>query len=97
VVATHLGAVPEVIEHGRSGILCDSIADMPRAIAAAAMLDRAGVRASAVQRFSPGKMAAQFEATYEAAVRGERAPAGSRSGPGPGPSNRKAEPAGTGV
>jgi glycosyltransferase involved in cell wall biosynthesis len=73
VLATRHGAVPEVIEHGRSGIIVDNHLDMVDAIADADRLDPPEIRRYAEERFSSARMVADYVAAYESAV--ERAAA----------------------
>jgi glycosyltransferase involved in cell wall biosynthesis len=68
VVATRWGSVPEVVEHGRSGMIVDEIAEFPAAIEAAAALDRADVRRAAEQRFGPATMVEAYEQAFLEAV-----------------------------
>ncbi|MDX6594013.1 MAG: hypothetical protein QOJ13_3209 [Gaiellales bacterium] len=65
VLATRYGAVPEVIEHGRSGIIVDSPDQMPEALDAVIRLDPAECRRSADERFSASRMVADYVAAYE--------------------------------
>ena len=53
VVATRFGAVPEVIEQGRSGVIVDEFSELAAGVEQALSLDPAECRASAVERFSP--------------------------------------------
>ena len=64
VVATRQGAVPEVIEQGRSGIVVDSPEGLAEAVAQAVTLDPAECRASAIERFSPERMVDDYVAAY---------------------------------
>jgi glycosyltransferase involved in cell wall biosynthesis len=64
VVATRMGAVPEVIEQGRSGIIVDSPAELAEAVEQAITLDPAECRASAIERFSPERMVDDYVAAY---------------------------------
>jgi glycosyltransferase involved in cell wall biosynthesis len=64
VIATRWGAVPEVVEHGRSGLIVDHYLDMVDAIAAADRLDPAECRRYVEDRFSPQQMVADYEAAY---------------------------------
>jgi glycosyltransferase involved in cell wall biosynthesis len=64
VVATRQGAVPEVIEQGRSGIIVDSPAELAEAVKQAITLDPNECRASAVERFSPERMVDDYVAAY---------------------------------
>jgi glycosyltransferase involved in cell wall biosynthesis len=65
VVATRQGAVPEVIEQGRSGIIVDSPAELAEAVKQAVTLDPHECRASAIERFSPARMVDDYVAAYQ--------------------------------
>src|ERR687887_1090955 len=68
VIATGHGAVPEVIEHGRSGIIVDDYRIMAAAIEEADQLDPLELRRYAEERFSPERMVADYLDVYAAAV-----------------------------
>ena len=68
VIATRWGAVPEVIEHGQTGIVVDDWRHTADALEAADALDSAVLRAAVVERFSPERMVADYVAAYEAAL-----------------------------
>jgi glycosyltransferase involved in cell wall biosynthesis len=68
VIATRWGAVPEVIEHGRSGIIVDSYREMPAALEQADALDPHEIRRCAEERFAPERMVADYLAAYRAAI-----------------------------
>ena len=68
VIATRWGAVPEVIDHGRTGIIVDDWRDTADALPAADELDSAVMRQEVVDRFSPQRMVADYVAAYEAAL-----------------------------
>jgi glycosyltransferase involved in cell wall biosynthesis len=74
VIATRWGAVPEVIEDGRSGIIVDSYSEMPEALERADALDPLELRHYVEQEFSPERMVRDYLAAYEVAI----AAAGSR-------------------
>jgi len=65
VVATRQGAVPEVIEQGRSGIIVDSPAELAEAVKQVITLDTHECRASAIERFSPERMVDDYVAAYQ--------------------------------
>ncbi len=65
VVATRFGAVPEVIDHGRSGLIVDDVAEMVSAIEAADALDPLECRRYVEERFSAQRMVADYVAAYE--------------------------------
>jgi glycosyltransferase involved in cell wall biosynthesis len=68
VIATRHGAVPEVIEDGRSGIIVDSYRQMPAALEQADELDPMECRAYVEERFAPERMVGDYEAAYAAAL-----------------------------
>jgi glycosyltransferase involved in cell wall biosynthesis len=68
VVATRWGAVPEVIEDGRSGIIVDSYREMPEALERADELDPLELRRFAEEHFSPERMVSDYVAAYETAI-----------------------------
>ena len=68
VIATRWGAVPEVIDHGRTGIIVDDWRDTADALPAADELDSATMRQEVVERFSPERMVADYVAAYEAVL-----------------------------
>ncbi|MBD2327917.1 glycosyltransferase family 4 protein [Alkalinema sp. FACHB-956] len=65
VIAFRLGSTPEVIAHGTSGFLCDTLEDCVAAIPKAAELDRAGCRNHVIQHFSVQCMTDRYEAVYQ--------------------------------
>jgi glycosyltransferase involved in cell wall biosynthesis len=70
VIATRRGAVPEVIEHGRSGIVVDDYREMAAALEAADSLDPMECRRYVEERFSRDRMVADYLAAYERAIAG---------------------------
>lgn len=72
VIAFGRGSVPEVIEDGQTGFIARDVAEMASAIPRAFALDRAKIRARAVERFSSARMTVDYESLYEAMVRAAR-------------------------
>jgi glycosyltransferase involved in cell wall biosynthesis len=70
VIATRHGAVPEVIEHGRSGIVVDDYREMAAALAEADRLEPAECRRSVEEHFSAERMVADYLAAYESVLAG---------------------------
>ena len=70
VIATRWGAVPEVIEHGRTGLIVDDWSHMTAALEAADELDPADMRREVEQRFTPERMVADYVAAYESVLEG---------------------------
>ena len=68
VIATRWGAVPEVIEDGRTGIIVDDWRETAGALEAADALDPAVLRRSVEEHFTPERMVADYVAAYEAAI-----------------------------
>jgi glycosyltransferase involved in cell wall biosynthesis len=68
VIATRWGAVPEVIEDGRSGIIVDSYREMPEALERADELDPLELRRFAEEHFSPERMVSDYVSAYETAI-----------------------------
>jgi len=64
VIAWRNGSTPEVIEHGRSGFLVESITEAVAAVHDSADLPRAGVRAAFEQRFTAERMARDYLSLY---------------------------------
>ena len=65
VVGTARGSTPEIIDHGVTGFLGDSDADLLAGIRQVASLDRAACRQVAEQRFSTAVMASNYVNAYE--------------------------------
>jgi glycosyltransferase involved in cell wall biosynthesis len=68
VVATRRGAVPEVIEHGVSGIIVDDYRQMAAALEESDRLDPYAIRHYAETRFSPERMVADYERAYRETI-----------------------------
>ena len=81
VVAFPCGAAPEVIDHGVTGFLVDSIEAAVAAVEAATELDRREVRATFERRFSVERLAADYLRVYEALCGRRRAVATSEALP----------------
>jgi glycosyltransferase involved in cell wall biosynthesis len=72
VIATRWGAVPEVIEHGRSGIIVDHYRQMAAALDEADALDPLDIRRCAEERFAPERMVADYLDAYESVIASAR-------------------------
>ena len=68
VIATRWGAVPEVIEHGKSGIIVDDHMEMVDAIKEADRLDPLELRRYVEERFSAARMVRDYEDAYQAVI-----------------------------
>jgi glycosyltransferase involved in cell wall biosynthesis len=68
VIATRHGSVPEVIEHGRSGIIVDDYRIIPAALEEADRLDPHELRSAVEERFSPERMVAGYLGAFRDAI-----------------------------
>jgi glycosyltransferase involved in cell wall biosynthesis len=72
VIATRWGAVPEVIEHGRSGIIVDDYRIIPVALEEADKLDPYDIRRYVEQEFSADRMVIDYIAAYRTIIEQRR-------------------------
>jgi glycosyltransferase involved in cell wall biosynthesis len=68
VIATRHGAVPEVIEQERGGIVVDHWREIPEALERADAIDPIECRRYAEERFSPERMVAEYVRVYREAA-----------------------------
>jgi glycosyltransferase involved in cell wall biosynthesis len=68
VIATRHGAVPEVIEDGRTGIIVDEHAEMAAVLDRADEIDPLECRRYVEERFSKARMVTDYEAAYRKAL-----------------------------
>jgi glycosyltransferase involved in cell wall biosynthesis len=64
VIAFNRGSVPEVIEHGVTGFIVETVEEAVEATKRAATLDRARIRATFERRFTSEVMAMNYEGAY---------------------------------
>jgi glycosyltransferase involved in cell wall biosynthesis len=69
VVATARGCLPELIEHGRTGLLADDEAELADLVTAADKVEPAECRREAARRFTPAVMARRYVELYEEVAR----------------------------
>jgi glycosyltransferase involved in cell wall biosynthesis len=69
VIAWPHGSVPEIIEHGRTGYLVESIDDAVAAVDRIGQIDRTCCRRAFEERFDARTMARRYEAVYQGMVR----------------------------
>jgi glycosyltransferase involved in cell wall biosynthesis len=65
VIAMSLGSAPEVVAHGKSGFLCQSIEECVASIPKAVQLSRHDCREYVVKNFTAQRMTDGYEAVYE--------------------------------
>jgi glycosyltransferase involved in cell wall biosynthesis len=68
VIATRWGAVPEVIEHGRTGFIVDHYRDMAAAVEKIDEIDPLECRRYVEERFAPERMVADYLRAYRAVI-----------------------------
>ena len=64
LIAFRRGGVPEGIDHGRTGFLCDNADEMADEVGRLGTIDRAVVRAEAIRRFSDAAIVAEYARLY---------------------------------
>jgi glycosyltransferase involved in cell wall biosynthesis len=69
VIAYRSGALPEIVEHGVTGFLVDSVPEMAEAIRRVNTISRERCRRTAEQRFPRERMVARYFELYRAIVR----------------------------
>jgi glycosyltransferase involved in cell wall biosynthesis len=68
LIAFRRGGVPEGIDHGRTGFLCETVDDMTALVGRLPEIDRQEVRQEAERRFSDAAIVGAYEQLYERAV-----------------------------
>lgn len=68
VVALRRGALPEIVDHGRTGWLCDDVDELPAAIGRACEIDPHECRAAALSRYDVAAMVDGYERVYRRLV-----------------------------
>jgi glycosyltransferase involved in cell wall biosynthesis len=69
VIATRHGAVPEVMEEGRGGVVVDQWGQIPAALERADEIDPRECRRYAEEQFAPERMVGDYLRAYEAELR----------------------------
>jgi len=68
-IAFRRGAVPEIIEEGLNGFVCDGVEDALQAVARIGTLSRRRCRQAFEQRFTVGRMVKDYVALYQRVIR----------------------------
>lgn len=71
VVAFRIGALPEIVDHGRTGFVVENMAEMAEAMQAARELSREECRLAARERFSENRMLSRYMEVYECLARSD--------------------------
>ena len=72
VAATRLGAVPEIIEEGVTGVTAPTASELVTILPDCLKLDRARIRQEAERRFSASQMARDYLQVYQKIQRPSR-------------------------
>jgi glycosyltransferase involved in cell wall biosynthesis len=70
VVAMRLGSTPEVVAHGKTGYLCDTVEECVQAVKDISSIDRLACRDYVASHFSVTQMTNGYEAVYRKLVSG---------------------------
>jgi glycosyltransferase involved in cell wall biosynthesis len=65
VLAYRRGSIPEIVEHGVTGYICDTIGEMVQAVAGLALIDRTRCREVFERRFTVERMVRDYVSLYE--------------------------------
>jgi glycosyltransferase involved in cell wall biosynthesis len=65
VLAYRQGSIPEIIDHGVTGYICDNISEMAQAVAGLSLIDRSRCREIFEKRFTVERMVKDYLAIYE--------------------------------
>ncbi|MCL1474699.1 glycosyltransferase family 4 protein [Argonema antarcticum] len=68
VIAMKMGSTPEIIAHGKSGFLCETVEECVAALAKIGELDRYACREHVIANFSAQKMTDGYEEVYQQLV-----------------------------
>jgi glycosyltransferase involved in cell wall biosynthesis len=69
VIAWPNGSVSEVLEHGRTGFIVDSVEEAARAVRRVAALNRPAIRSAFEERFDAARMAQDYLTVYRRMMR----------------------------
>jgi glycosyltransferase involved in cell wall biosynthesis len=70
VITRPCGSAPEIVEHGRTGLIADTVEELARAIHDVERIDPRACRAAFEQRFTVERMARDYEAVYRRLIDG---------------------------
>ena len=65
VIAYPAGALPDIVEHGRTGFIVEDVDAMARAVGGAARIDPDACRRAVRERFSAERMIREYLALYD--------------------------------
>ena len=65
IIGSRCGAIPEIVDHGVTGFLCDTLDEMAQSIRHISLLERTRCRQAFEARFSSERMVQEYLAVYE--------------------------------
>ena len=65
VLAYRRGSIPEIINHGVTGFICETVSEMVDAVGQVSFIDRQHCRTAFDDRFTAERMARDYVALYE--------------------------------
>lgn len=65
VLAYRRGSIPEIVNHGVTGFICETVDEMVDAVGQVSLIDRKQCRATFDERFTANRMARDYVALYE--------------------------------
>lgn len=71
VITTNMGAMPELIIHGKTGYLCNNIIELAKGINSINNIDNNNCRISVLKNFTREKMTIEYLKLYEDILKGE--------------------------
>jgi glycosyltransferase involved in cell wall biosynthesis len=79
VLAYRRGSIPEIIEDGETGFVCESLPEMVESIGRIKTIDRRHCRAAFEERFTADRMAHDYVTLYERVLDAHAVPAGPKT------------------
>ncbi len=64
VIGSRCGAIPEIVDHGVTGFLCDTLEEMTHSVKHVSLLERTRCRQAFDQRFTSERMAQEYLTVY---------------------------------
>lgn len=78
VIAYRRGSIPEIVDHGVTGFICDTVDEMVNAVGQVPLIDRKRCRTAFDERFTADRMARDYVTLYERLLLGDGAMQASR-------------------
>lgn len=72
VILMNRGSAPEIVKHGETGFLCDSMGDLLTAVTQIGRIKRQRCRKDAIERFDKSVMCSRYVELYGRVLRGEQ-------------------------